>query len=318
MNGTHPVIVQNNQQQFKFVLCRNITILRGDSATGKTTLVDMIQMHQDNGADSGINISCDKACTVLNGTRWRQNLKSITDSIVFIDEGNPFIRSDEFISEVKNSDNYYVIVTRENLPNLPYSINEIYGIRNVGKKKYPGFVRLYSEFYPLHKEKVNEIGKPDIVIVEDSGAGYDFYRSVCGSYNIPCISASGKSNIFRMLTEGKSETVLVIADGAAFGPEIEPIVRLRKRKNIILLLPESFEWIILKSGLIAGVGKILDNPSEYIHSEKFFSWEQFFAALLVERSQGTYLAYKKSRLNPSYLLEKETGRILQVFSDIGK
>ena len=169
MNGTHQVIVQNNRQQFKFTLRRNITILKGNSATGKTTLIDLIQLYQDNGENSGINIACDKPCAVLSGALWRERLEYIKDSIVFIDEGNAFIRSDEFVSAIKRSDNYYVIATREYLPNLPYSINEIYGIKNVGKKKYPGFVRLYSEFYPLNREKLNGIEQPEPVIVEDAG-----------------------------------------------------------------------------------------------------------------------------------------------------
>ena len=81
-------------------------------------------------------------------------------------------------------------------------------------------------------------------------------------------------------------------------------------------MPESFEWVILRSGLVAGVGKILDSPSDYIQSEKYFSWEQFFTALLIEKTQDTYLAYKKSRLNLCYLRERETGQLLSVLPPI--
>ncbi|MBQ6230498.1 MAG: translation initiation factor 2, partial [Eubacterium sp.] len=60
-------------------------------------------------------------------------LPSIENSIVFIDEDNDFLRTEEFAEAIRNSSNYYVIVTREGLPNLPYSVNEIYGIRESGK-----------------------------------------------------------------------------------------------------------------------------------------------------------------------------------------
>ncbi len=43
MRGKHRVIVSTKRLKYDFELRRNLTIIRGDSATGKTTLVDMIQ-----------------------------------------------------------------------------------------------------------------------------------------------------------------------------------------------------------------------------------------------------------------------------------
>lgn len=111
---------------------------------------------------------------------------------------------------------------------------------------------------------------------------------------------------------------MVIADGAAFGPEIERVLSLRKTKNISLILPESFEWLVLKSDLLKNNGniKILNNPAEYIESSEYFSWEQFFTKLLIATSSKTYLKYTKKKLNPSYLQEYETKQILKVLSEI--
>lgn len=39
MTGSVHIIVQNERVKYEFVLRRNLTIIRGDSATGKTTLV---------------------------------------------------------------------------------------------------------------------------------------------------------------------------------------------------------------------------------------------------------------------------------------
>ena len=77
-------------------------------------------------------------------------LENIHDSIVFIDEGNSFITTDEFSAAVKQSDNYYVIVTREGLPDLSYSVEEIYGIKNSGK--YGTLQQTYQEFYRMYGE----------------------------------------------------------------------------------------------------------------------------------------------------------------------
>lgn len=59
------------------------------------------------------------------------------------------------------------------------------------------------------------------------------------------------------------------------------------------------------------VKRILDAPSEYIDSKKFFSWERFFTDLLVKKSNGTYLQYNKQSLNKAYLQEKAKQKILE-------
>ena len=43
MKGKKRVIIQNNRVHYEFVIKRNITIIQGDSASGKTTLVNMIR-----------------------------------------------------------------------------------------------------------------------------------------------------------------------------------------------------------------------------------------------------------------------------------
>lgn len=318
MKGKHNVIVRNNRLQFKFTLERNITILRGDSATGKTTLIDMIAAYAQNGADSGITVICDKPCVVISGSLWQQTLSCINDSIVFIDEGDRFVCSEAFAESVRDSDNYYVIATRNHLYNLPYSVKEIYGIRNKSGNRYQGTKRLYSEFYPLTDIKTPLIDDPDLVIVEDSHSGYQFYHDLFGEYGIPCISAHGKSNVYGELIQRDYHTVLVIADGAAFGPEIEKVLAVRQVKRVILFLPESFEWMILESDILKSkeVRDILNDPSESIESEKYFSWEQFFTDLLVSKTEGTYLKYEKEKLNPVYLNSKEKKAIQAVMPEI--
>lgn len=148
MKGTYSVTVKNNVLQYQFEIRRNITIIKGDSATGKTTLVDMIREYDQNGEQSGITLICQKTCVVLEGRQWKVLLENIHDSIVFIDEGNKFITTDEFSFAIKQSDNYYVIVTREGLPNLPYSVEEIYGIKKSGK--YGTLRQTYQEFYRIY------------------------------------------------------------------------------------------------------------------------------------------------------------------------
>ena len=148
MKGVHRVIIQNKRVRYDFELKRNLTILRGDSASGKTILIDMIREYTNNSGNDSIELTCDKQCFVVEGATWKGQLSAITDGIVFIDEGNRFVFSDEFSEIIQQSDNYYVIVSRESLPNLPYSATEIYGIRTSGK--YGDRRQLYNEFYRIY------------------------------------------------------------------------------------------------------------------------------------------------------------------------
>lgn len=186
----------------------------------------------------------------MEGSLWKGQLAEISDSIVFIDEGNEFIRTEEFAGMIQKTDNYYVIISREALPILPYSIEEIYGIRTSGK--YGTLKQSYHEFYRIYgsatyKKEVT----PEIVITEDSNSGYQFFDYVCEKNALKCGSMNGKSNIFHYLNVHKKEKILVIADGAAFGSEIDRVLRLiSERENVALYLPESFEWMILRSGIL--------------------------------------------------------------------
>lgn len=311
MKGKYSVFVQNNRLRYEFTISRNITIIRGDSATGKTTLLDLLNAYDRDGDSSGVLVKCDVPCVVIGGQRWEENLQFIHNSIVFIDECNRFVKSEDFAVRVKESDNYFVIVTRDDLPNLPYSVKEIYGIRESGK--YAGLKQVYNEFYCLYGEVADaELAQESLVIAEDSNAGFEFFSGLCDE-KVECISANGKLNVFKALQEHREERVLVIADGAAFGCEMEKVMQLIKiGRRIVLYLPESFEWLILNAGIFddSELKAILNAPSEYVDSKEFFSWERFFTDLLVKKSRGTYLQYNKRSLNKAYLQEKIKNKIV--------
>lgn len=112
---------------------------------------------------------------------------------------------------------------------------------------------------------------------------------------------------------------LVIADGAAIGSEMNELYQLMCHKPTIkCYLPESFEWIVLKSGVVGGkiVQDILGHPEDFVESQKYFSWEHFFVALLVEHTQDSYLKYSKSKLNGAYLHDKIKQAILDVMDGV--
>ena len=318
MKGKYRIVIENKRIRYDFEIKRNITLIRGDSATGKTILVDMVREFDENGTDSGINLKCEKKCTALSGRNWEASLSVIQDSIVFIDEGNRFVASREFAAYIQKTDNYYVIVAREGLPTLPYSVEEVYGIRNSGK--YGTLKQVYNEFYHLYgKQDDTSPIIPRQVITEDSNAGFQFFAHICKRKGKNCLSAQGKSNLFSVALSTKAGETLIVADGAAFGSEIEKLLNLMKLEpRFHLYLPESFEWMILKSGLLEDrdLKKILDEPYDYIESAENFSWERFFTKLLIALSADSYLKYSKNHLNPVYIKENIADQILKVMQKI--
>ena len=213
---------------------------------------------------------------------------------------------------MKNTDNYYVIFNRESLHDLPYSVEEIYEIKASGK--YHSFKKMFKHtskhFY--YKEKAPTKLKYDTLLTEDSKSGYQFYQHYFKDDEIKCFSSDSNSAIFKWLKENEDKKVFVIADGAAFGSEIDRIMKLRSFQNIRLCLHESFEWLILKSGLVNTADmKILDDPSDYIESADHFSWENFFEKYLIEITVDTPFQYAKREINQVYLLPVNSEKIIR-------
>lgn len=239
MKGKYKVIVRNNKLHYEFEIKRNITIIQGDSSTGKTTLINMLRQAENLGESSGVDVLSNVPCRILEGVSWKLILQNTVGTIFFIDEENAFINTEEFAAEVRGSDNYFVLVTRENLYNLTYSVEEIYGLYASGR--YQNTKKIYQQMYRIYSD-IQEL----------------------------------------------------------------PIK------------PESFEWIVLKSGLIDDreIRKILETPELFIDSKKYFSWERFFTNLLIEKTKNSYLQYRKSAINKTYLHSKNKEKILNCIEAI--
>ena len=314
MKGKHKIEVRSKRIVFTIELERNITILRGDSATGKTTLVEMLSAYENYGRKSGITIVCDKTCRVLSGALWEAQLKDIQDAIVFVDEGSTFVSSLDFARAIQKTDNYYVLVTREDLSTLPYSVNAILEL----KKTTSRFKRTYNKAYPIYDSLSAsdvELGSVEKLLTEDANSGYQLFTKVGEKYGIVCIPAAGKDNIKQKIFPMKSEKVLAIADGAAFGPQMNDIYRLMQEDNakFSLYLPESLEWLLLKADLLGqpDIIEILQHPADFIESSEFFSWERFFTNLLEQRTKDiSYMRYDKAKLPEFYLQEENLEKII--------
>lgn len=305
MKGSVRVVVSTKKLRYELNLRRNITILQGDSASGKTTLIQIISDYQSGRTGPGTEIVCDRKCIVLAGDAESaiMRLKSLTEAVVFVDEQERFLYSKAFSEAVLASGCYFVFVTRDGLNMLPYSVNEIYYLKNSGY--YQNTRQVYNSMYQVYPEaEMNKKIEPSLLLAEDSNAGYEMYEAIGQDIKVPCDSAGGKSNIAKYILANKEEQILAIVDGAAFGADMQSVIHaLEMSKGSYVWTPESFEYLVLQSGIVQaeGLGEIMENPGNFIESSEYSSWERFFTCLLDNLTRNTIYAYSKKKLNPNYL-----------------
>lgn len=317
MKGFQTVHIENSKAVYDLVLHRNITVVRGKSGSGKTTLYEMVEDFARRGDKSGIHISSSRPCRAILSPDWENALKKIHDSIIFIDEGSEYICSKAFGKALQHNSNYFVLFTRENLYELPYSINEIYEIGMVGRSKKKHCLKPYyrlDDYYSLENHWSTDRRDIEILITEDSHSGYDFFCNCFESDRVKCQSCGSKTQIFQWLQEHTDKKVFVFADGAAFGPEIDSIQKWQEEhpNQGIICVPESFEWLLLKSGVIpdSEIDDVLQHPEDFIDSENHSSWERFFFRYLADISAGRPYEYTKKKINPYYTAPMNAERIL--------
>lgn len=295
MIGKYDIEVVTRKVDYQLTVERNITILRGNSATGKSTLYRAIKQFENDGRASGIKLTCDRPCVILEGKNWENDLKEIKQSIVFVDEGAKFINTEEFATAIKKSDNYYVLITRQDLGNLSYSIHEIYELdtNRIGNRMFCKQQQIY---------KSNNIAQNAIIskiVTEDSKTGYEFYNEYAKTHNIQCEHADGKTNVSKkIVNKNNSQTTLIIVDGAAYGSEMNnTMILINSIPGYILFTPESFEWLLLNSNILNEpyITEVLKAPYNYIESSEFFSWEKYFTDLLNKATkESNIMPYNKS------------------------
>ena len=318
MVGKYSIEIYNNKLHYKLEIKRNITIIQGNSATGKTTLINLVSEYARLGKGSGITLNCEKECLVLPFVRWREFMKETKDSIIFVEENMPFIRTKEFAECLNYSDNYYVIIYRDSLPQLSYSVEEIYGIKEDREsQKYIKANRVYESLYNIYSLRENIPVKPDIVITEDANSGHEFFDAL---FECECVASEGKSTVHKLMSESAfdGKTVLGIVDGAAFGSDIQKSMRTiaNKQDKCCLYAPESFEYLILKSGLIKCDLGVIDQTYDYADSTKYISWEQFYTDKLSEETRNTNHQYSKTRLNDFYKSRGFLKKVMDIMTGI--
>jgi hypothetical protein len=219
------------------------------------------------------------------------------EAIVFIDEDEALLNEFYFINLLKDAKASVVIVSRE-VKSLSFGISNIYVFNTIDRYHY---LENYFDF------AYYQFRKPDVVIAEDLGAGFIFYKKLFNKKGIKVISSFGKKKLAEFINDhiNKGETVLAVFDGCSIGNSILENYSTYTNPRVQCFTEESFEWILLVSEIFKNSIPdeslwILDpyNEERYM----IYEYEKFLTGLLVKITQSDQNidTYQKSDLKPCY------------------
>ena len=133
MVGKYEIAIGNKRIHYSFFIKRRITVVKGNSGTGKTTLLNLISEYNECDRSSGIRCStnADVLYVLKNGDNYLDILSKYKDlkTILFVDEGVKFIKDALFVKELAKCGLYLVIISRDVLRCFDYSVNELYNLK---------------------------------------------------------------------------------------------------------------------------------------------------------------------------------------------
>lgn len=180
MKGKHHIKVSNNKLSYSIALDRKITIIKGKSGTGKTTLVGMLDLWLRQKRASGVKCVCSADIVILNElSDWVNLLKDNSGKIFIADEYVKYLSWQSFGEAVNNSDNYFLFITRSgSLGNMTYAVSSILELKTEKKGNY-----FFTSAYPKYFDNRVYV-KPDFVVTEDSNSGNDMMKFLLPSTHI--------------------------------------------------------------------------------------------------------------------------------------
>jgi len=155
MVGSFRILLYNKRISYDITVNRKISIIRGFSGTGKSTLAIGIAKAIN---DKSFKLSCDVQVVSVPHMSEEDTIDYInkrSNTIIFIDEDIACLRTHRFADTINKSDCYFVIITRDKLSSIPYSVDSVYEIVTNSNNKHT-LKRIYE---PVHTNI-----KPDYIV----------------------------------------------------------------------------------------------------------------------------------------------------------
>lgn len=304
---------------------RSVTIITGLSGVGKTVLASHIADYKENDtSDLAIDNCASKekvsisiegaklAVTIMDNSflsaiydqfkvmSFEDYVCPYTNRLFVADDDCTLVKHGEFTNFLKKAlpqGCYFLIVTHDLNPvfnNIHCSLHSVLKMEKLDDEN-----RVIVPYYPLTCVSDDDIFEPDLIVVEDSGDGLDWFRTLYKG--ISCETTKGKRDFIGKFTRNadvwRDKKILFIFDTAAYGIGFKSLITVLQLYNykLVRIIPsyECFEYLLLSSNLLCNFDGNLVKSTELCNfANKFFTWEQFFEHHLEELTAGTCFQYK--------------------------
>lgn len=255
--------------------------ISGFSGAGKSLFISEVERIVEVGNDAENLIESDLKYYIINNKTMLDTIEGLIESskkpILFL--------ADEFLAAkvtmaIANKNACCICVTRKPPKNINYSYKCLY---QANRDDRGVTVIRQKELF----EHINSNIKYDIILTEDSKAGYEYLSKTLD--NIEIISALGKSNIKNKLMKLENKNTIIFADAAGIGSNIGSIIKesLRIKKKgyaAHFVLPECFEQLLVESEML---NKYEKKKFNYCYN----NLETFYEMELSRLTKGTILEY---------------------------
>lgn len=282
-----------------------LTIITGLSASGKTTLINLINEY--NSENNIAEIYSKLPLYIINSNVWENPELYRGEAYYFIDEDMEFLKTPTFFKNILNSNGYFIVVGRDPEIFINYSIDSIYELKlDNGIHKMVSKYNIKELAYKYNYDSIKEI------LNEDSGSGFEFYK-----YIIPLdhISSRGNMGILNLLN--KNDSKLVILDRSGYGKWINTLINSIESNNYntILDLQNSFEYVILKSGVLGNNLKKFNLMESRLKLNNINLEKSYFEILIDLASKNKRTRYTKKHINPWYLEDTVINKIMDAIQE---
>lgn len=296
--------VSSGKLSFSLNFHDRINIIRGDSATGKSTLVRLINNYLT--GKGGTKLKSNKIVNIFNINMLNNIPEDFEQRNLYILDEGMVENTIEFAQTIASTNSIFIIISRKSLRNIKYSSKSIYELKYLKDLDVYINSKIYEDLnISSNKDKLNNI------LVEDSKSGYEFFKN----YGLDINTSNGNTYISRNIKDNQ----IIIFDDLGIGPYIEEIVSICKNYNTFIISPKSFEYMLLKSNIFKE--QDINDLNTWIYQKYYNNLEEYYFRLLREVSKlynNDKLIYNKSKLQKWYLEETQFNKINKYIVDTFK
>lgn len=272
-------LTYKHQHTFYISLASKITVLLGDSGTGKTTIVRLLDDYVLRTSNTDVRVFH------FNATAgYAEQLALVKDATALLvdEESLTNIELFGYLESFLSEPFYYLLITRKLPLTVPCSYKDVFILSTTADSTRA--VRAYADY--------DTLPKCSTYANEDEGSGHAYFDSF-----IDTVSMQGNLNWNKY-----TDKECLILDGACIGAHMPLLLK----EDVKLYLPESFEFLLLNYY----AGYTHDDAVAGLSPEKE-TFEQLYDVLTTGNTRALGFAYSKSFTRGRFLL----ARVIPEFSD---